>query len=126
MAVDQPNIKITVKVQHRPDRSHNNKEFFTYIIVIENKSDTSWQLLSRHWEVQEAVGRIFIIDGEGVGGEQPIISPNGKYTYSSSIEIKTTPGFMSGHYVMADAWGKKINVPVAPFNLDIQQKRVLN
>lgn len=126
MAVDQPDIKITVKVQHFPDRSQNNQEFFAYTIVIENKSDTSWQLISRHWEIQEAIGRVFIIDGEGVEGEKPIIAPNGKYTYDSSLEIKTTPGFMSGYYIMIDAWGKKINVPIAPFTLDVQQKRVLN
>lgn len=126
MAADQSNIKVNVKVQHQPDQSQKDQNHFSYVIVIENHSETNWQLMSRHWEIQEETGRIFIIDGDGVVGQQPMIKSGEQYTYDSFTTIQSTSGFMSGYYVMSDTQGNKIHVPIAPFQLSCQQERIIH
>lgn len=126
MAADQPNLKVNVKVQHQPEQSPENHHYFSYMIVIENHSETNWQLMSRHWEIQESTGRVFIIDGDGVVGAQPIIEAGGQYIYNSFTTIQSASGFMSGYYVMTDNRGNKIHVPIPPFQLSSQQERVIH
>ncbi|MFT5118668.1 MAG: ApaG protein, partial [Kiritimatiellia bacterium] len=46
---------------------------FAYTITIENVSDTPFQLVSRHWVIQDANLKVEEVYGEGVVGEQPII-----------------------------------------------------
>lgn len=120
-----PDIGVSVQVRHRPDYSTPDRYAFSYVITIENRSDQTWQLLARHWDIQDAQGRAFSVDGEGVVGEQPILAPGASYTYDSFVTVEALPGLMHGHYVMGDAWGARAQVPIAPFRLDVGE-RVLN
>ena len=65
------------------------------------------------------------MDGEGVVGEQPMLVPGARYTYSSFVTVDTLPGLMQGHYGLQDAWGAAAQVPIAPFRLAVGE-RVLN
>ena len=67
-----------------------------------------------------------LVDGEGVVGEQPVIPPGGHFVYDSFVTVEATPGRMGGHYVMQDAWGGHVQVPIEPFVLDVPGTRVLN
>ena len=51
--------------QSEPDRG---RWFWAYHIRIENRSDESAQLLSRHWRITDATGRVSLVDGDGVVG----------------------------------------------------------
>ncbi len=120
-----PEFHIQAEVQHIPGYSTPQKQAFQYIITIENRSDQTWQLIARHWDISDAAGRSFTVDGEGVVGEQPFLPPGGSYTYDSFVTVETLPGLMRGHYVMQDAWGARAEVPIPPFRLDLGE-RVLN
>ena len=56
---------------------------FAYTITIENLSDVSAQLMSRHWVITDANGKVQEVRGDGVVGEQPHLKPGESYRYSS-------------------------------------------
>ncbi|WP_276321251.1 Co2+/Mg2+ efflux protein ApaG [Deinococcus fonticola] len=118
-------IHVGVTVGFMPEHSRAGQQVFQYQITIENRSGDTWQLLARHWDIQDGNGRLFSVDGEGVIGEQPLLRPGAKYTYDSFVTIEIQPGHMRGYYVMQDAWGERAQVPIPPFHLSLGE-RVLN
>lgn len=120
-----PNIHIAVEVKHLPTHSSPQKQAFQYTITIQNRSDSTWQLLARRWDISDAAGRAFSVEGDGVVGEQPVLAPGASYTYDSFVTIETVPGLMHGYYVMQDAWGARVQVPIPAFRLGLGE-RVLN
>lgn len=121
-----PDIQVSVEVQHLSAHSTPGRELFTYLIRIENHSDQTWKLIARHWDIVDAAGHETVVDGEGVVGEQPVIPPGGHFVYDSFVTVEAVPGRMGGYYVMQDAWGEGVQVPIPPFVLDVPGTRVLN
>lgn len=121
-----PDVRVHVDVSYLAAHSAPGRRLFTYVIRIENRSDETWQLLARHWDILDASGRETVVDGEGVVGEQPVIPPGGAFVYDSFVTVQDTPGRMAGHYVMQDAWGVQAQVPVPPFVLEVPGERTLN
>ena len=124
-----PDISVTVQVQHVPSHSTPQRQLFAYFITIDNHSDESWKLLSRHWDITSGDGQQFTVQGEGVVGEQPLLTPGAQYTYNSFVTVDALPGRMEGHYAMQNAWGEQTRVPIAPFRLDVlpeSGERLLN
>lgn len=121
-----PEIDVQVDVRHLPDHSTAQRQVFGYVITIRNRGGDTWQLVARHWDIQDARGNVVTVDGEGVVGEQPILAPGAQYTYNSFVTLDTAPGVMEGHYVMRDAWGQPARVPIRPFRLDAGGERILN
>ena len=84
--------------------AHSNPESdqytFAYSITISNGSDLPVQLLSRHWIITDAEGRVQEVKGDGVVGEQPVIKPNDAFHYSSGATLDTPVGYMEGRYFM--------------------------
>jgi len=97
-------IKIRVITQYQGVSSQGLSwhYIFSYFITIENQSKDTVQLLSRHWEVFDSLKKVEYIDGEGVIGEKPIITPKGSFTYSSSCQLISPIGAMQGHYNMVN------------------------
>lgn len=73
---------------------------FSYHITIENHSKDSVQLITRHWEIFDALNNIEIVDGEGVIGKKPVIKPGESHTYSSGCLLLSPHGAMQGHFNM--------------------------
>ena len=121
-----PDILVTVQVRHLPEHSTPGRELFAYFITLENRSEDTWQLLARHWDIWDGPGQGYAVDGEGVVGEQPILAPGAQFTYNSFVTVEVLPGMMRGHYVMGDAWGARAQVPIPPFRLDVAEERTLN
>ncbi|MEO0368075.1 MAG: Co2+/Mg2+ efflux protein ApaG [Pseudomonadota bacterium] len=98
--MDSTQIIVNSKTGFVPQQSEPEKGRFVffYTITIENNSTTPCQLLSRHWIIQDADGKTEEVQGEGVIGEQPIIAPQDKYTYSSGAILETEMGTMEGRY----------------------------
>ena len=92
---------------------------FAYSITIENKGQIEAQLVSRHWVITDANGKVQEVHGEGVIGEQPHIQPGESYQYTSGAVIETSVGSMQGSYEMLDAEGQKFTAPISPFSLSI-------
>jgi ApaG protein len=112
-------INITVKTTYLDEHSEpNNKRFaFAYTISIENCSTVATQLMSRYWLITDANNSIQEVQGEGVIGEQPLILPGEKYTYSSGAILETTGGTMEGSYTMQTLEGQVFDVPIPAFSL---------
>ena len=87
---------------------------FTYKITIENRSENTIQLLSRHWDIYDAAYPKREVDGEGVVGKQPIIEPGQSHQYVSGCNLKSGFGKMKGSYLMekvVDGEQFEVNIP---------------
>jgi len=91
--------------------------FFSYKINIINLSNESIKLLTRHWDIKDANGKINVIEGDGVIGEYPIIKSNGSYNYKSFCPLKTEFGSMKGFYTFSNDNGDIIKSIIPEFSL---------
>ncbi len=73
---------------------------FSYHIRIENTSNSTIQLLSRHWFIFDSNGQYSEVKGEGVVGEQPILNSGQTHEYDSYCSLKTDIGMMWGTFLM--------------------------
>jgi ApaG protein len=55
--------------------------------------------------------------GEGVVGQQPVISPGDSYDYVSGCPLTTPMGTMRGRFGMVDSGGRRFEVEIPSFNL---------
>lgn len=95
-------IKISVDTNFEGKRYQNLRMYYTfsYSITIENQSSDTVQLLSRYWNIFDSLSDVETIEGEGVIGEKPVISPKESYTYNSHCLLSSPIGAMNGHYNM--------------------------
>jgi ApaG protein len=91
-------VDISVEVVYSPAHSTQNRLVYVYFIAMHNHGMQSVQLLRRHFFIRDANGFEQEIEGEGVGGEQPIIAVGQTYRYHSIIPIQHPPGSMRGYY----------------------------
>jgi ApaG protein len=113
-------IRISV-ITHFEGTFYKNQQInfaFGYQITIENKSAVSVQLISRHWEILDALNPLEIVEGDGVIGQQPILQPGELHTYSSGCLLNAPFGAMRGHYTMVNfTTGRKFRVLIPTFKL---------
>lgn len=97
-------IEITVEVFYQPEYSHPvQQEFmFAYRITIINHNSYPVQLLRRQWYIFDSNGDNRQVEGEGVIGQQPVITPGESFQYVSGCNLKTEIGKMNGFYSMMD------------------------
>ncbi len=109
---------ITGFVERQSD-IENNRYVFAYTITIENISASSFQLMSRHWLIQDANRKTEEVFGEGVVGEQPVIQPGESYTYTSGAVLETEIGTMEGRYFMQGENEGEFEVAIPKFVLSV-------
>lgn len=90
---------------------------FAYFIRIENQGLSDVQLLRRHWFITDETGRAHEVEGEGVIGKQPVISPGEYHEYNSYTILETFEGHMQGTYLMERADGQRFRVEIPRFDL---------
>ena len=112
-------IRVHVDPRFCPHRSDpaEGQWFFLYTVTITNESDDTVQLLTRHWIITDATGRVQEVRGPGVVGEQPILAPREAFEYTSGCPLTTDVGKMEGSYQMVTADGEHFDVEIAPFTL---------
>ena len=112
-------IDISVTTQYLQEQSdpENNRYVFAYTIGIENKREQPVKLLSRHWIITDANGKVEEVVGDGVVGEQPHLEPGEGFRYSSGAILETPVGSMQGSYQMVADDGANFDAPIAPFRL---------
>lgn len=91
---------------------------FGYRVTITNEGSRPVQLLSRHWRITDARGRLLEVRGPGVVGEQPRLEPGQSFTYTSGTPLETPTGIMQGTYQMVDDAGQSFEVRIPAFSLD--------
>ncbi|HCV41908.1 MAG TPA: Co2+/Mg2+ efflux protein ApaG [Bacteroidetes bacterium] len=93
------------------------KFVFAYFIRITNNSGEPVQLIHRHWFISDAHGDSKQVEGEGVVGKQPVISPGESHDYNSFCILETFEGSMEGTYLMRRENGDEFRVTIPRFIL---------
>jgi ApaG protein len=119
----KPSYTIDVQVETRfvadQSKPHDNRYVFAYTVTLRNAGDVPARLLTRHWVITDANGKVEEVRGDGVVGEQPWIRPGDHYQYSSGAVLDTAVGTMRGSYQMLADDGTRFDAPIAPFTLSI-------
>ncbi|MBM4228051.1 MAG: Co2+/Mg2+ efflux protein ApaG [Gammaproteobacteria bacterium] len=112
-------IRITVETAYIPEQSEPTRKryVFAYTITISNEGEAPAQLLSRHWVITDAGGKVQEVRGEGVVGEQPRLEPGDSFRYTSGAVLETPLGTMRGSYQMVTDEGAAFDAPIATFRL---------
>jgi len=112
-------VRVQVLSEYSPERSApaSNQWFFLYTIEITNEGSETVQLVSRHWIITDAEGRVEEVRGPGVVGQQPMLAPGQSFTYTSGCPLTTPFGTMEGTYQMVTGNGDTFDAKVAPFTL---------
>jgi len=110
-------IRVEVRARYAPEHAEPSRWFFLYTIRVSNEGSETVQLLSRHWVIRDATGKIEEVRGPGVVGEQPVIEPGASYEYTSGCPLETPFGCMEGRYQMVTESGEPFEVVIARFDL---------
>ena len=114
-------IKVQVVTRYIDDQSEpdSDRYVFAYTITISNEGDVAAKLISRHWIITDANGKVQEVSGDGVVGEQPHLQPGEEFRYSSGAVLETPVGAMQGLYRMEADDGVNFDAPIAAFTLAV-------
>ena len=114
-------IRIHVATNYIDEQSEpdSDRYVFSYTITISNNGNVAAQLISRHWVITDANGKVQEVSGDGVVGEQPHLAPGEEFRYSSGAILETPVGAMQGLYRMQADDGASFDAPIAPFTLAV-------
>jgi ApaG protein len=112
-------ITVRVAVNFLPEQSRieASKWFWVYHIRIENDSDETVQLMTRHWRITDGQGLVNFVDGDGVVGEQPLLRPGHSHDYVSGCPLTTAHGSMEGYYTFRRRDGSDFQAAIPFFPL---------
>ena len=117
--------KIKVLVEAKPQyieaqsSPEQNRFVFAYTITITNVGAVPARLLTRHWLITDANGKVQEVNGEGVVGENPHLNPGDSFRYTSAAMIETPVGVMQGKYRMISDAGENFSASIPKFTLSI-------
>ena len=114
------NVRVQVRPAFLGDESSpaQHRFLWAYHVRIANEGTETVQLLSRHWKITDAMGRLHEVRGEGVVGKQPTLRPGESFEYTSGAPLETPSGFMVGSYMMLRESGGHIEIAIPAFPLD--------
>ncbi len=112
-------ISIDVETTYLDEQSEPREQryVFAYTITIRNEGEVPAKLMTRHWIITDANGRVQEVRGDGVVGEQPYLKPGQGFRYSSGAVLETPVGTMQGSYQMVADDGARFDAPIAAFRL---------
>jgi ApaG protein len=96
-----------------------NRYVFAYTVTITNVGLAPARLMTRHWLITDANGKIQEVNGEGVVGEHPYLTPGDSFRYTSAAMIETPVGVMQGKYQMLSDNGESFKAAIPKFTLSI-------
>jgi ApaG protein len=114
-------IEVIVATRYLDDQSipADDRYVFAYTIRIHNVGQVPARLISRHWLITDANGKVQEVRGEGVVGEQPWLRPGEHFEYTSGAVLETPLGTMRGSYQMLADDGTAFDAMIDPFTLSI-------
>ena len=122
-------IHVAVEPSFRDEDSEPGlgKFVWSYHVTIENRGTAPVRLRTRYWRITDAHGEVQEVTGEGVVGEQPLLRPGQRFSYTSGTPLGTDSGFMAGTYTMEDASGRPFIVEIPSFSLhNPETNRIIN
>ena len=114
-------IAIEIQTTYLPDQSEPDQDrfAFSYTVKITNKGKVAAQLISRHWLIEDANGKVAEVKGLGVVGHQPFLKPGETFEYSSGTPLATSTGSMSGSYFFVAEDGERFDAEIPAFSLSM-------
>lgn len=114
-------VNVSVRTEFLPDQSDREAGpyVFAYFITIRNAGEIAAQLISRHWIITDATGRVQEVKGLGVVGNQPLLKPGEEFQYQSGTPLPTPVGTMRGSYQMVAEDGTQFEAQVSEFILSM-------
>lgn len=118
-ADSEHNIHIDVETDYIPEQSlpEANRYVYTYTITLRNDGNVPARLMTRHWVINHANGKVDEVRGEGVIGEQPYLRPGEGFRYTSGTILETPYGDMNGSYQMLADDGVEFDAEIPAFSL---------
>lgn len=112
-------VRVLVRAFYVPERSSPDQDhyFFAYTVRIQNEGDEPARLVSRHWVITDASGRVEHVRGPGVVGETPRLAPGEAFEYTSYCPLTTPSGAMRGSYQMVRDDGRAFDARIGVFTL---------
>ena len=112
-------IRVVVRARYSAEHSdpHRGSWFFLYTIRVSNESETTTQLMTRHWVITDATGKVQEVQGPGVVGKQPVLEPGQAFEYTSGCPLETPFGNMRGRYGMQREDGVEFYARIESFEL---------
>ncbi len=115
-----PGLRVSVdRVVHHtdpgfpPDRPHA----FIYFLTITNDSDRSVTLLGRKWIIREG-GETLVVEGDGIVGETPALSPGESFSYNS-YHLAAGDSDAHGAFHGRDAEGNAVFTRIPQFSMRV-------
>ncbi len=122
MSQRQPyDVKVDAETEYVADQSspEANRYVFAYTITIRNEGTVPTKLLTRHWIITDANGKVQEVRGDGVVGKQPHLRPGEGFQYTSGTLLETPVGSMHGSYQMLADDGTQFDAAISPFTLSL-------
>jgi ApaG protein len=119
MSAPEHRIRVDVETSYLDEQSdpRESRYVFSYTITIRNEGKVPARLLTRHWVITDANGKVEEVRGDGVVGEQPYLKPGRFFRGSSGAVLETPVGSMQGSYQMLADNGAHFDAPIRPFRL---------
>ena len=114
-------IKVEVTTQYLADQSEPDsaRYVFAYTVNITNTGNVAAQLISRHWIITDADGKVQEVRGLGIVGHQPLLKPGEHFQYTSGSALATPVGTMKGSYQMVGEDGLQFEAMIPEFVLSM-------
>ena len=112
-------VKVATAFVEGQSDAAQNRFVFAYTMTIHNAGSIPAKLLTRHWIITDANGRVQEVRGEGVVGEQPHLRPGEGFQYTSGTMLETPVGTMRGSYQMLADDGVEFDAEIDAFTLSI-------
>lgn len=112
-------MRVLVQSRYVPEHSDPDRGgwLFAYTVNISNEGTETVQLISRHWVITDANGKVEEVEGPGVVGAQPLLQPGESFEYTSACPLRTAFGTMHGEYNMVTEEGERFDAKIAAFSL---------
>lgn len=109
----------SVVTQYLPEQSSaaDSVYAFAYTITIRNTGTVTAQLVARHWQIDDALGRTEEVRGLAVVGHQPVLKPGEQFEYTSWTRLATPRGRMHGTFFCITEDAHWFETPVPAFEL---------
>ena len=119
MNLKKNKVSVTATSEYIKERSDPSIPLylFSYHISIVNNEKIDIKLMRRHWDIIDGNGNTNTVNGSGVIGKQPLISPGENFMYSSFCPIPTDFGIMKGFYIVTDIQNQEYKIDIPAFNL---------
>jgi ApaG protein len=117
-------IRVTAHPFYVPEQSDPERQryVFVYRIRIENVGTDTAHLRWRHWYIHDPVAGDSEVEGEGVVGETPTLSPGEVHEYQSFCVLRSPAGHMEGFYELHRPNGSRFRAAIPRFQLRVHSE----